>query len=75
MEIMRDLATYEANFALDASNPRGQAMTSNLTTLEQTLSNAREKLNKKVAFDDEGEAYFTFNNIEEELIDTVSNSE
>lgn len=65
IEIMRDLATYEVNFAQNIRNPRGQQMKPNLLALEEILREARVKLTQNVAFDEEGEAYFTHNNVEE----------
>jgi len=73
---MRDLATYEVNFAQDRG--RGRFKTK-MTTAVEMLADACKKLSQNVAFDEDGEAYFTAKKVEEQenglLIEKSEDSE
>ena len=56
---MRDLATYEVNFATNPRNIRGLTLRKNLTGLLDLVLDARVKIGQNVKFDEDGEAYFT----------------
>lgn len=76
MELMRDLATYEVNFSEDRG--RG-SFKRNLTAAVDMMVDARKKLSQNVAFNEEGEAYFTVKKVEEQedgmLIEKSEDSE
>jgi hypothetical protein len=63
---MRDLATYECNYSQSTSSFRGMKFNTNLVKLNATLNDAMNKLKMHVAFDDEGEAYFTDKKVDED---------
>jgi hypothetical protein len=56
---MRDLATYEHNFAENTDNFRGQKFNENLNVLISVIDDAAVKLKQNVAFNEDGEPYFT----------------
>ena len=76
IELMRDLATYEVNFSQDRG--RG-SFKSKMSAAVKNLSDARNKLSQNVAFDEEGEVYFTDKKVEEQedgmLIEKSEDSE
>jgi hypothetical protein len=59
VEIMRDLATYEFNFSQNSGVTSGVTLSSKLKMHMDNLIDARVKLQQNVAFDEDGEAFFT----------------
>lgn len=59
VEIMRDLATYELNFAQNTNNFTGQTLRDRLSGLIGCVKDARSRCMQYIKFHDDGEAYFT----------------
>ena len=59
VEIMRDLATYEVNYAHNTRNDTGRVLRDRLSGLLDLVKGARTKCQQYIKFDEEGEAYFT----------------
>ena len=59
VEIMRDLATYEVNYACNTRNSTGRILGDRLSGLIDLVKDGRGKCQQYIKFDEEGEAYFT----------------
>ena len=59
VEIMRDLATYEVNYAQNTRNATGRVLRDRLSGLLDLVKGARTKCQQYIKFGEDGEAYFT----------------